>query len=98
MAALWGTSGELNPFTLARAAVNEGEDMYIGLGIVLLVLGAILAFDVITVDLNFINDGALGAILIIAGILAIALSLGLRDRYRRGTVVEEEPVERRRVV
>ena len=35
--------------------------MYIGLGIVLLVLGLILAFDVITVDLDYINDGALGA-------------------------------------
>ncbi|MET3962097.1 uncharacterized membrane protein HdeD (DUF308 family) [Marmoricola sp. OAE513] len=72
--------------------------MYIGLGIVLLVLGAILAFDVITVDLNFINDGALGAILIIAGVLAIALSFAVRDRYRREVVVEDVPVERRRVV
>lgn len=72
--------------------------MYIGLGIVLLVLGAVLAFDVITVDISYIQEGPLGAILIIAGIAAILLSLGLRDRYRRSTVVEDEPVVRRRVV
>ena len=54
--------------------------MYIGLGIVLLVLGLILAFNVITVDLSYINDGALGAILIVAGILAIVLSLVLTER------------------
>jgi uncharacterized membrane protein HdeD (DUF308 family) len=64
--------------------------MYIGLGIVLLVLGLILAFDVITVDLSFINDQALGVILIICGILAIVLSF-LWARPRRaaadGTVV-----------
>lgn len=74
--------------------------MYIGLGIVLLVLGAVLTFDVITVDLEFIDDGAMGAILIGAGILAIVLSLVVRDRYRRRDVVEEAPVveDRRRVL
>jgi len=67
--------------------------MYIGLGIVLLVLGAILSFDVITVDLNGIDDGALGAILMIGGVLAIVLSLVLTDRYRRSrSVVEDEPI------
>ena len=70
--------------------------MYIGLGIVLLVLGLILAFNVITVDLSYINDGALGAILIVAGILAIVLSLVLTDRYRRRTVVDDRPVVERR--
>lgn len=66
--------------------------MAIGLGVVLLVLGLILAMDVITIDLNFINDGALGAILIVAGILAIVLSLIInqqRTRSRDTTVVEE---------
>ena len=71
--------------------------MYIGLGIVLLVLGLILAFNVITVDLSYINDGALGAILIVAGILAIVLSLVLTDRYRRRhVVVDDAPVVERR--
>jgi len=72
--------------------------MYIGLGIVLLLAGLILAFNVITVDLSFINDGALGAILIVCGILAIVLSLVVTDRYRRRTVVDEAPVvEERRI-
>jgi hypothetical protein len=72
--------------------------MYIGLGIVLLLAGLILAFNVVTVDLSFINDGALGAILIVCGILAIVLSLVVTDRYRRRTVVDEAPVvEERRI-
>jgi hypothetical protein len=69
--------------------------MYIGLGIVLLVAGLILALDVVTVDLDFINDGALGGILIVCGILAIVLSLIVG---RRTTVVEDRPVvEERRI-
>ncbi|TNM47240.1 hypothetical protein FHP29_03480 [Nocardioides albidus] len=61
--------------------------MYIGLGIVLLVLGLILALDVITVDLQFINDNALGTILIAAGVLAIVLSLLLAPPWRRDRTV-----------
>lgn len=72
--------------------------MYIGLGIVLLLAGLVLAFNVITVDLNFVNDGALGAILIVVGVLAIVLSLVVSDRYRRRGVVGDEPiVEERRI-
>ena len=67
--------------------------MYIGLGIVLLVAGLILAMDVVTVDLDFINDGALGGILIAAGILAIVLSLIVNRRaVDGGTVVEERRI------
>lgn len=62
--------------------------MYIGLGIVLLVLGLILVFDVITVDLSFVDDSALGTILIVAGVLAIVLSLVYaRPGRRRDDVV-----------
>lgn len=72
--------------------------MAIGLGIVLLALGLILAFDAITVDLSFIDDGALGGILIVVGVLAIVLSLVLnQQRTRRTHVVEEEPVVERRI-
>jgi hypothetical protein len=61
--------------------------MYIGLGIVLLVFGLILALDVITVDLDYINDGLLGAILIVAGAIAILLSLMYAPPWRRGETV-----------
>ncbi|MCW2855154.1 MAG: hypothetical protein JWR52_769 [Marmoricola sp.] len=72
--------------------------MYIGLGIVLLVVGVILAFDVVTVDIPHVNDDALGAVLIGAGILAIILSLIVTDRYRRRTYVQDAPViEERRI-
>jgi hypothetical protein len=50
--------------------------MYIGLGIVLLVVGAILSFDVITVNIPHVNADALGAILMVGGALAILLSFG----------------------
>ncbi|MFL6022254.1 MAG: DUF6458 family protein [Marmoricola sp.] len=73
--------------------------MYIGLGIVLLVLGLILAFDVITVDLSYVNDQALGVILIVCGVLAIVLSFAISDRYRRRrVVVDDRPVVERPVV
>ncbi len=72
--------------------------MYIGLGIVLLVAGMIFEFNVITFHLNGINEGPLGWILIVAGVLAIVLSLVVTDRYRRRTVVEQAPiVEERRI-
>jgi hypothetical protein len=73
--------------------------MAIGLGIVLLVAGAILAFGVVEADIDFIDDGALGGILLVAGILAIVLSLVINAQRRR-TVVEDRPavVERRDVV
>ncbi len=63
--------------------------MYIGLGIVLLVAGLILTFDVITVDIPNVNDDALGTILLIAGVLAIILSLFIAPPWRR------ERIERR---
>ncbi len=61
--------------------------MYIGLGIILLVVGLVLALDVITVDINYVNDDALGTILIIAGALAIVLSLVVAPPWRRDRTV-----------
>ena len=55
--------------------------MYIGLGIVLIVLGAILSFA-LDIDLPGIEDDTLGFILIAAGILAILLSFAMRGRNR----------------
>lgn len=48
-------------------------------GIVLLVLGAIVAF-VLQVDLPGLGDQALGLILILAGLAAIALSFARRHQ------------------
>ena len=70
--------------------------MYIGLGIVLLVLGLILDFDVITVDIKYIDEDVLGTILTVAGILAIVLSL-LVTRGRRPVADDTEVVEDRRL-
>jgi len=70
--------------------------MVIGLGIVLIVLGLIFALDVINIDTSAVDTGTLGWILLIAGILAIVVSLVVnQQRTRSSTVVEERPVDRR---
>jgi len=60
--------------------------MYIGLGIVLLVIGAIIQFAY-TGDANLggvLSVHALGWIFIVAGIVAILLSFAMRGRSRTG--------------
>jgi len=64
--------------------------MAIGLGIVLIAAGLILLLDVVNVDLSFVNDHALGGILLGVGVLAVVLSLVVnQQRTRQTTVVEE---------
>lgn len=69
--------------------------MWIGLGVVLLVLGAIFAFDVITVDIPGVAENTLGWILIAAGLLAIILSFVMRGTARTGgyTTTRESHVD-----
>ncbi|HEY6933575.1 MAG TPA: DUF6458 family protein [Marmoricola sp.] len=63
--------------------------MGIGLGIVLLVIGAILYWAV-QVDIPGVSDNTLGIILMVVGILAIILSLVInQQRTRRTTVVDD---------
>ncbi len=67
--------------------------MGIGLGIILLVAGLVLVLDVVQVDISFINDNALGWILLLAGIIALAMSLAVTRRTRtHDTVVERREV------
>ncbi len=66
--------------------------MILGLGIVLIVLGLVLVTDAVTVDLEFINDSTLGWILLLAGVLAIVLSLIVNAQRRRSHYVEERRV------
>ncbi len=66
--------------------------MGIGIGIVLMVVGAALMWA-IQPNLDFINDNALGLIFIIAGALAIVLSLVLNTQRRKSTHVEERRYE-----
>jgi hypothetical protein len=74
--------------------------MGIGVGIFLAVLGLILVTGVVQADIPFVNDYALGVILIIGGIAAIILALTVwrTSAYgaypgRRGRVVERRVVE-----
>jgi len=63
--------------------------MGIGLGIVLLVVGAILYWAV-EVDIPGISDNTLGIILMVVGALAIILALVMnQQRTRRTTVVDD---------
>ncbi|HET8560528.1 MAG TPA: DUF6458 family protein [Marmoricola sp.] len=60
-----------------------------GLGIVLLVVGAILYWAV-EVNIPGVNDNTLGIILMVVGALAIILSLVVnQQRTRRTTVVDD---------
>jgi uncharacterized membrane protein HdeD (DUF308 family) len=63
--------------------------MGIGLGVVLVLLGLILVAGVINVDLSFVDDSALGWILLVVGVLAIGLALYLNQQRSRTTHVEE---------
>lgn len=76
--------------TYTSRSSGHRQHMYIGLGIVLLVLGLILALDVITVDIDYVNEDTLGTILIVAGVLAIVLSLFIAPPWRRDRVVHED--------
>jgi hypothetical protein len=69
--------------------------MAIGLGVILLAGGLILVADVLTVDVAYVNDSALGWILILAGVLAIVISLVVNWQRNRDTELVEE--RRRRV-
>ena len=53
--------------------------MYIGLGIILIVIGAILAFA-LNASVDVVNLGMIGWILMVAGVLAIVLSLVMTNR------------------
>jgi uncharacterized membrane protein HdeD (DUF308 family) len=64
--------------------------MAIGLGIVLIILGLILVLDVVNVDTSVLDTGTLGWILLIAGALAIVISLVVNQQRSRSTHVVEE--------
>jgi uncharacterized membrane protein HdeD (DUF308 family) len=63
--------------------------MGIGLGIVFVVIGLILVLNVVTFDIGFVDDTALGWILLIVGILAIILALVMNQQRSRTKHVEE---------
>jgi cell division protein FtsW (lipid II flippase) len=63
--------------------------MGIGLGIVFVVIGLILVLNVVQFDIGFVDDNALGWILLIVGILAIILALVLNQQRSRTKHVEE---------
>lgn len=63
--------------------------MYIGLGIVLIVLGAILAFA-LNIDIPGVGDDTLGYILMAAGVVAILLSFAMTRRRPAGVTTTRE--------
>ena len=91
---MYGTLISVPGPPMGHTRANEGRfDMGIGLGVVLLLVGLIFAFDVVdlpaSVD-DVIATNTLGWILIIVGVLAIVLALVMNaQRSRSKTVVEE---------
>ena len=64
--------------------------MAIGLGIVLIVVGLVLVLDVVNFDTTAVDTGTLGWILLVAGALAIVISLIVNQQRTRTTTVVEE--------
>jgi uncharacterized membrane protein HdeD (DUF308 family) len=62
--------------------------MGIGLGIVLIVIGAILVFA-LNVNLPFVADNTLGIILIVAGVIALIVALVMQQQRGRTKHVQE---------
>jgi len=62
--------------------------MGIGIGIVLIVIGAILLFA-LDVDLPYVSDDTLGIILIVAGVIALVLALVMNAQRGRTRHVQE---------
>ena len=75
--------------------------MGIGLGIVLIVIGAILVFA-LNVNLPFVSDNTLGIILIVAGVIALIAALVMQQQRGRTKHVQENrydgPAARRLIV
>ena len=66
--------------------------MGIGIGVVLIVIGAVLLFAV-QADIPLVSDDTLGIILIIAGALAIILALIMNAQRTRTKHVQENRFE-----
>lgn len=63
--------------------------MGLGLGIILLLAGLVLALDVVNVGTDVVDEGPLGWILIAVGVLALVLALVMNQQRQRVTRVEE---------
>ncbi|MCT1459041.1 DUF6458 family protein [Aestuariimicrobium sp. p3-SID1156] len=71
--------------------------MWIGLGIVLLVIGAVLKWA-LNVEIPYVDDDILGWILMIAGVAAIIFSFiaqAQRQNFRTTNETRVEDIERR---
>jgi uncharacterized membrane protein HdeD (DUF308 family) len=66
--------------------------MGIGIGIVLIVLGAIFLFA-LNVDIPFFTDDTLGIILIVGGVIALVVALVLNAQRGRTRHVQENRYE-----
>ena len=69
--------------------------MGIGLGILLIVIGAIFLFA-LNVDIPFFTDNTLGIILIVAGVLALVIALVMQAQRGRTKHVQENRYDGRR--
>jgi uncharacterized protein DUF6458 len=66
--------------------------MGIGLGVILIVAGAVLMWA-LNVDLSYVDDDTLGLILFIVGIGAVVLSLVMNVQRRKTTHIEQRRYE-----
>lgn len=72
----------MRPGYLTASSNVEVDEMGLGLGIVLIVIGAIVRWA-ITVHIQDVNNENLGLILIVVGIISVVLSLIQMEQLRR---------------
>jgi hypothetical protein len=79
--------------TGGRHALSRGTAMYVGLGVFLLVVGAVLAFA-ISATVSGIDLSVVGWILMAGGVVAIVLSLAMTRRrgFASRRVTQVDPV------
>ena len=56
-------------------AAGTGHPMLLGLSTGLVVVGLVVAIDLVQVDLAFVGNGAIGAVVLVVGLLMLALTL-----------------------
>jgi hypothetical protein len=83
---------QLAAATAPGCGASGGVVMGIGLGIVLIVIGAILLFA-LNINIPYVSDNTLGMILIVAGAITLILTLVMNAQRGRTKHVEENRYE-----
>lgn len=66
----------------------------LGFGVVLIILGLVLATGTLTADVGFVDNSALGWIVLLGGIMSIVLTMVMLNQRQGSTHVEAARIQR----